>query len=190
MFVGPFDSRYRVVGIDPGTDTLGVSLIEVDLRTSELILLDSVTYRGQLLARSDPLRIEKHGDRFARLMGHRSNLLYYFQQAQPHAFACEAPYMGRFPQAYAALTECVLVIKQAVELYDPFKKLYLYDPPTVKKSVSVNGKSGDKEAMRRAISQLRDLQNPSGISFAVLDEHSIDSIAVSYCRAKELLNSI
>lgn len=190
MLQGPFDSRYRIVGIDPGTDTLGVSLLELDLSTCVISLAGSQTFRGHHLAREFPMTAEKHGDRFARLMAHRKNLLEYFQAHKPHVIACESPYFRRrMPMAFSALTECVFTIRQATEMYNPEKPLYLYDPPTVKNAVGVGGKNGDKEAMRAGVIKLTDLQNPLGISYQSLDEHSIDSIAVAYHHAKGFLRT-
>lgn len=187
MLTGPFDSRYRIVSIDPGTDTLGVSLLELDLRTHVISLHSSMTHRGHLLAKQYPILADKHTERFARLMAHRYNLLSIFQQYQPHSIACEAPYMGRFPQAYAALVECCMIVRQACVEYDPSIKPFFYDPPSVKNCVGVGGKNGDKDQMKNAVRNLPNLQNPNGIILEDLDEHSIDSIAVGICRVNDML---
>ncbi len=60
---------YRIIGIDPGTNTLGVSCLDLDLRTGELTLIDSRTFHGARMVRERQRLADVYGDRFARLLG-------------------------------------------------------------------------------------------------------------------------
>jgi hypothetical protein len=98
--------------------------------------------------------------------------------------------MGRFPQAFAALTECLTAIRRAVLRYDDFKPLLLVDPPTAKLAVGVKGKGSVKDDVKQGVLSLRNLLNPDNIDIQNLDEHSIDAIAVAMSRAKFILDNL
>lgn len=182
--------RFRIVGIDPGTDTLGVAGIEVDLATREVVLLEVRTFSGTQLARHYPNVVAVHGERTARLWAHEDNLYGYFTYMQPHCVISESPFMGRFPQAFAALTECMAAIQRAVYRYDPFLPLLTVDPPTVKKLVGVQGKGTTKDDVKRGLLNLTYLQNPYNIDIASLDEHSVDAVVVALTRADAILQQL
>lgn len=182
----------RIIGIDPGTDTLGVSVLDVCLASNRISLTAARTHSGSSMAKDYRWLSSVHGDKAARLRAHEENLFSLFSQFQPHEIVSEAPYLGRFPSAYAALVECLNAIRQAVIRYDYRMPLITVDPPTVKNALGVNGKSGDKSLMSRGVQQLISsgiLHNPLGIDVGVLDEHSVDSIAVAYVRAKYVVDN-
>lgn len=179
---------FRVIGIDPGTDTLGVSVLDANLSTNEISLKSSQTFKGSIMCKEYPWIIQTHGEKVARLKSHEDNLYNLFCQYRPHEVVSEAPYMGRFPAAYAALVECLNAIRAALMRYDAHMPLYTVDPATVKHTVGVSGKSGDKELMHKAITNLTTISNPGHINLQMLDEHSIDSIAVAYVRASYVTN--
>lgn len=195
MLVQPQGStRYRIIGIDPGTDTLGASLLEVDLATRIIDILESQTFEGSKLAKSYENIAAYHGDRTARLIAHEDNLYGYFVYAQPHSIICESPFSNkRFPQAYAALTECVSHIRRAVMRYDGFKPLLQVDPPTAKLAVGVKARGTTKDDVKigllKAI-KAGHLHNPNNIDIGELDEHSVDAIVVAYTRALFILSNL
>ncbi len=179
----------RILGIDPGTNKLGVSVLDVCLATNAISLRFSQTFDGHVMSRDYRYVSRVHGDKVARLEAHRENLYILLTHWQPHEVVSEAPYLGRFPAAYAALVECLTAVRHALSAYDWNMPLLTVDPPTAKNAVGVNGKSGDKDLMAAAVHRLVDLGfllNPEGIVLSSLDEHSIDSIAVGYVRAKYL----
>lgn len=180
------------MGIDPGTDTLGVSVLDVHLHLNTLSLVFAQTFQGAQMAQHYRYIMQVHGDKVARLKAHEDNLYYLLTLYQPHEVISEAPYMGRFPAAYGALVQCMDSIRGALIRYDPMLPLHTADPPTVKNAVGVGGRTGDKALMATAVQQLVEqsiLLNPNGLCIAALDEHSIDSIAVAYVRARHALST-
>lgn len=182
---------YRVLGIDPGSVTLGVAVLDFDLDTRTVELVDARTFDASkgLAAYRNVVAI--HGERVARLIAHEQGLWTYFCTMRPQAIVSESPYLGRFPQAFAALTECITAIRRAVLQYDPFMPLYMADPMTVKAAVGVHGKGRkDKQALRKENVQAAvvalPLINRTGIDLTQLDEHSIDAIAVAMSRLVEM----
>lgn len=191
MFPYPPDSRpYRIVGLDPGTDTFGAACLDLDLGTKQLELVEVNTFSGEQLSRSLPYVAQVYGDRTARLMAHEQNLLGYFKYLQPHCIISESPFLGRFPQAFAALTECVSAIRRAVMQYDGFMPLLVVDPPTVKLAVGVKGKGKTKDDVKDGLQKLiasGKLLNTVGVDIDALDEHSVDAIVVAYTRAEFII---
>ena len=199
MLTLPQNSQpYRVVGIDPGTKLLGVAALDLDLATGEVALAEVRTFDAEQLMRAYPHVIQVHGSRMARLMALEETLSGFFNYLQPHAIVSESPYMGRFPQAYAALTECVSGIRRAVYRYDQFLPLLMVDPMTAKLAVGVTskgrpkvgrGKPGKtglvKEDVRVGLLQ-QPILNLSGADLNLIDEHSVDAIAVAYSHVRYL----
>jgi Holliday junction resolvasome RuvABC endonuclease subunit len=178
---------FRITGLDPGTDTLGVSTLDLDLATKAISIADSQTLLGSKLIRGNQRVADLYGGRFARLQALEGALGDYFQTMQPHEIISESPYFNsRRPQAYGALVEAMGMIQRAVYTYCSSIALLTVDPASNKANLKVSGKSGDKDLVKNAIHRLVDtgeLLNPFGLLIGLLDEHSIDSLAVAYYRA-------
>lgn len=184
------DDLFRTVGIDPGTENLGISVIDLSLRTGKRIVAHSETlFTPKMLA---DYRVEEkvHGARTARLMALEDRLFVLFELLRPHAICTESPFLGRFPQAFAALTECVSYVRRAVCRYDRYMPLEMVDPPTAKKSVGMTVKRGiTKDDVTNAVEKLP-LEYAEGIVLRELDEHEVDSIAVAYHHSTFFRNQI
>lgn len=194
------DPVYRICSIDPGSNTLGLAVLEVDLLVGGVTLVEARTFNGERMSQQFPHLIEVHGEKVARLYAHEQNLLQVFSHYQPHAIICESPFLGRFPQAYAALVECLTAIRRACYRFNPHIPLETIDPITVKQSVGVvirkaakgekRKKSGlTKEDIKHAVLQLPDLTNASDRRLIELDEHSIDATAVGYYKYRQLMDA-
>lgn len=183
------DNVANIVGIDPGSQTLGFSVLSFDVTTNEIIKTQAKTFTGGKLAFISEWEELTHGERQARISAHGKNLLELFNHYMPLQIACEAPFYNmKRPNAFQALLEVILEVKKSAHLYDPWRSVYLIDPPTVKKSVGASG-GGDKEAVKKAIAaKKQELKLVQEIE--LYDEHSIDAIAVAYCRFQELKKSI
>ncbi len=192
---------YRIFGVDPGSVTLGVGIIDYDLRKDEVVIVHARTLDASKAIRHAPypLLTQVHGDRFARLRAHEDALTACMSQWSPHTVISEAPYLGRFPQAFAALTEVMTAIRNAVYRYDPFMPLEIADPMTVKLAVGVGGKGKRKgqvdlskdvvQAGLKALVGSGQVRYMASTPFLNLDEHSVDAccaalVAVSQLRAK------
>ena len=176
---------YRILSIDPGSDTLGIAMFDVDLQRFEAYLLDATTLQGARAVRQMPFLTETLGDRRARLQSHAHELGQILQQVQPHAVISEAAYMGRFAQAFESLVECLYMIRGVVSQYDPALPLETVDSPTAKKAVGAPGKrpkgmdsKAYKETVRLAVLQQTRLKISPQLNVQALDEHAIDAIAV------------
>ena len=190
MLIVPGITRpYRIMAFDPGTDTLGVAVIEVDPVTTKGVITVATTYSGKLLKDKYPDYEAIHGERAARLYAHFNNICSLLDEHQPNTVISESPYMGLFPQAYAALVECLNNIHQALNHYDSYLPLYTVDPPTAKKAVGVSGRGSNKEEVMNAVLSLDSLTFGDYVNLSELDEHSCDAIAVGYHQYKQVIGN-
>ncbi len=192
MLTMPFGSPpvVSVIGLDPGSHSLGVGILMLDARTLQIVGSEALTLNGDRLAGKNSWMAEVYGDRIARITAMRDTLIAIFRHHQPLDIATESPfYSQRRPQAFSALTEVICAIRDAVMQYDSWKTLYSIDPPTVKMAVGAAG-NAPKEIMKEKILGLACLRYNGEIPLHHLDEHSIDALAVAYCRYKSLLEKL
>lgn len=183
-----YDLPYRIAAIDPGTTTLGISFLDIDLQCRTLTVIDSATYRADSRVNELDIYYETRGDRAARLRFHQQNFSVLLEQFQPHAVIAESPYMGRFPAAFEALCECRDMLRYALQMYNPAIPFESVDPPTAKKAVGAIVKKGSKENVQASVLALPDLKWALSYPIELLDEHCYDSIACGYYLGKHILN--
>lgn len=174
---------FRLVGIDPGTHSMGVSILEWDFNQPQYQIKTAFTLTPERLGFETIA--ELHGDRTARIQALGVTLQRVLHEVQPHAIISETPYMGRFVTSFASGTEMLLTIRHAVQLYNPYIPLYQVDPTTAKQSAGVDMKAfrrlkqedDKKECVRLALLARNDLA--WGVNPNTLDEHSVDAVAVA-----------
>ena len=173
-------SVFKLIGMDPGLMRFGLSVIEVDCYTREIVSFYSTTYYGNKLKGNKYVE-ESQGERLCILRALIGELEKEFEQHSALAYAIESPfYSMSSPSAFGSLNEIVSLVKQLVINHDDSKTLSLIDPPTVKKNIGAKG-NADKTIVRENILQLfSNVNNLSLLDIESLDEHSIDSLAVSY----------
>lgn len=182
--------EFTLVALDPGSNTLGFSVLFIDIGTMSIKSSIATTFIGTKLDGNNSWNSIIHGERLGRIFAHEVNLLEMFLHYSPLQIASESPfYSQRRPQAFGALTEVICAIRAAVRQYDIWKELKLIDPPTVKKAVGAPG-NGDKDVVKSKILQLSDLNYIGATPLHLLDEHSIDALAVNYCQYKQLLERL
>jgi Holliday junction resolvasome RuvABC endonuclease subunit len=175
-----------IAGIDPGSETLGFGALKVNVVTLEIIESTAFTYVGSKLANDDGWFGDRHGARAGRIAAHEDNLVEMFRYYQPNLVASESPFYSQFrPQAYGALTETVDAIRNALWRYDCWLNLFMIDPPTVKKAVGASSHA-KKDEVKEKLMALPDLNYNGPTAIESLDEHSVDALAVAYCRLKIL----
>jgi Holliday junction resolvasome RuvABC endonuclease subunit len=176
---GPVAENATLIGIDPGSESLGVSILTFN-PALEIVRIEAATYRGSKLPISEDTELV-HGARHARIRAHYQNLVPLLLHYQPIGIVCESPFFqATRPQAYGALTEVLTMVRSAVHTYRPNLEVALIDPPTVKRSVGAKGNAG-KEDVRLAILAIADEMHYHGpIPLERLDEHSLDATAVVY----------
>lgn len=174
----------RIMSIDPGAANMGVSIMDYNPYRNHFTsrLVHTINFEAVAVMLYGHYRAFQP-DRQLRMMSIQHAIGRYLSAWTPDVIVSEAPFMRDKVQAFASLTECIAHIKTAAFNYSPLLEVVTIDPPTVKRSVGVPGNSGDKTLMHSAVLKLPNLTNSTGMDFQLLDEHSVDSIAVGYAYA-------
>lgn len=179
----------RIVGIDPGSTTLGFSILEYDLHSFEIVRTYARTFNAGKMKLSE-LDIANHSERYARIYELMDTLYDAFVEMEPTFVISESPFMAmRRPQAYGALVEVVFAIRSALRKYDPTMNLDLIDPPRAKNAVGAAGNAKKEQvyaALKKLLPNLHFDETRSSESFDKLDEHSVDGLAIAYSRWRKL----
>lgn len=174
----PSQTPFRLLSLDPGTSDLGVSLIEVAFPSNTCTITNAFTLKAGGKKEGFGSIEELHGGRIARIQYLGEELDKILLHNKPHAVISEAPFMGRFANAYRALTEILWMLRDSVYNYDPYLPLYTIDPVTVKSSIGITKRKdmSDKSAVTRHLAKHKGLTWQ--IDLDQLDEHSVDAVAV------------
>ena len=176
------DSFGSILGIDPGTTNIGVSIIKVNLDTLEIDSSIAWSINGAKLIDKDLWSTNLFGERYSRINALGNSLLEIFRYYNPVIIASESPFINsRFPASGLALTEMICSIRKAIFEYDIWKDLKLIPPSTVKNGVDAAGGAG-KDVMKDKLRALLPILKYRGeIPFELLDEHAIDAMSVAFC---------
>lgn len=189
MLTTPHQGRdFTVIGIDPGTTALGVSHLTYNpsLKKPKYTVVEAFTLKARNQHPDYVGLAYYHGELQSRLQQLKDQLIPVLLETRPHAVVCESPYLGRFAQSFAALVECLYVVRQAVIQYDIHVPFVLVDPTTAKRAVGVTIKRKlTKDHVTQALRKRKDLE--WGIPLSDLDEHSVDATAVGVYYLLEFL---
>lgn len=179
---------FSIIGIDPGSETMGICEMRIDIATMEIIGTKAWTVRGSKMTTDDCWLAVMHSHRLVRIRALKENLISVFNIVRPTIVTCESPfYNPRRPNAYGVLVETLTAVRDSVIDYDEWLPLYLIDPSSIKNSVKAPG-NADKTVMKTKVCNLEDSLKYFGEGKLIdLDEHSIDAIATAYCKYKTLL---
>lgn len=194
MIIIPEDGEENlvIVGIDPGTDTLGACVTNVELSGAfRMTVIDVITFNGTLHLKHNRRYQEYakvNGDRFARIRAIEEALIDWFNRHKPHLVCSESPFMYHSPHAFASLTESLTSIKAALYKYDSDQNLFLVPPQMAKSAIGSTKSTDKKEGVKPALKKLLEDQFKSGfylgpnMNLDEMTEHELDAVAVAYTR--------
>lgn len=179
LFPDTSDWEFNLLSIDPGSAHLGVAVYRVRFNTKELI--ESFAFTIEAKHSKDYLRdySNQFGDKYARLTAMKNELYSVFDTYRPSLVICESPFFNSFtPNAFSILTELVNLIQMTLREFNNSIPFYKVDPPRAKKAVGAKG-NAKKEEMTIAIDRFKETLKLNS-SVELLDEHSIDALAIGY----------
>lgn len=181
----------RLIGLDPGTDTLGAAIMDVDMNTYEPTIVFGETNHASKAAKDLTWKQEIRGGRDVRLDMHRRYLTELFDYTTPTAVAAESPFLkfGRVT-SFEALVECYAVLRDTLWNYSPSMYLRRIDPITAKNYVGVSHIGTDKSDVRKAVIAIYKDKCAEGVNIEEFDEHTIDGIAVAHCLLQKYLLNV
>lgn len=180
-----YEDSFYIVGFDPGTHTLGVGALEVDIRSFKIRSFTAHTLVATKLMDDEDWLVHGHGHMYARTHAHRVKIVQLLQHYRPMSVACEDAFFSRrTPGAYAPLLASINSIRQAVLDWDPAKPIALIEASVIKSAV--RAKNGSKDAVLDALLVLDEFKVPTTTPLTTLTEHSRDALAIAYTRLKHM----
>lgn len=174
---------YRILGIDNGTNTVGIVILEHDIRTGVSVVTRAETFKADRTSASRYPDMDYYGDGFtARLRAIREYMTTVLEDEDPDAVAIETPFARRaFVSSYKALSLSLDYIQEAVYDYRPALEFIGISPYTAKAAVIPKGRDfkTEKDHIRDCILADPTIVAGSGVVLCELDEHAIDAIAVA-----------
>ena len=181
---------YRVLGIDNGTDTLGTVIADIDIRRDVMDVVHAETCTASKTANRWQSVTEIHGARFARYRALRLYLDDLLEEHQPDAIIVEGPFMHIHAESFAKLRESLYMIREAAMEYHPLVQVHVVAPMSAKKAVKAKHYDKGKDPVRDAVLALKDVYYDDSIDPHILDEHTIDAIAVAYYEKQQTMEMI
>jgi crossover junction endodeoxyribonuclease RuvC len=155
-------ARLRVLGVDPGSVTMGVAVIDFERGNAVCVHLDSVALKASAKAT---------GDFHARLGAVFSEINQLITQFSPDEFAIEQIFMFRSPESSLKLAQARgAAIAAAVQ---GGLNVHEYMPATVKQAVVGTGRA-DKVQVQHMVKRLLNLSQPPPADGA-------DAAAIALC---------
>ena len=171
---------FRICSIDPGVTCLGRTIIDYDCKLDKIISISPTTYKSDKMLPMIKELVESHSERIEKIYALKNQLLNDFMFYEPNSVCCESPFYNRLmPNAFGALVEIIFAIRTSAIEYSKHVPMVMYPPSIVKKAV-LAGAVSDKDAVKKAVANCKEIQESLLVDFNTLDEHSIDSIAVGY----------
>ena len=131
-------SKYRIMGIDPGTNYMGYGIIEVEGNTLRSVVMGDI----DLHTMSDPYRKLKYiFERVGRLI----------EDYNPKEVALESPFFGQNVQSMLKLGRAQGVAMSAALMYD--KEVFEYAPSRIKQAITGSG-SASKEQVASIVKRM------------------------------------
>lgn len=180
------DYIFKIAGIDPGTATLGLAYISVDIRDNTIVAIDAETVTSKHLLHNDLSQtktMSQTSERHHNVRQQGKYLLQSFTYHTPRVVVYEHPFINtRRPMAYGALIEIVECIRNAVSTYHPEIAIVHYSPITIKQAVDARRLKG-KDAVLQGMLDIKEIT--SRIDLNNLSEHAIDAIGAAYTYLKD-----
>ena len=158
----------RILGVDPGTQTMGYSILDLDDDGGMPHCLDYGTFSGG--------RSKEIAERLHLLFGELQALT---ERWAPDELAIEEPFVAAARGAKSAIA---VGQAQAVALLVAARsgiRIYRYTPASVKSAVANYG-AGDKAQIQRSVRMLL------GLGDEPMAEDASDAIAIALCHAQAI----
>jgi len=173
---------YRVLGVDNGTDTVGIAVVDHHLITGLSTVVHAETLTASRTAYTRHAgRHDARGKMHARLAVIATWFWEVLDEFDPDVIGCESPFQHLHAHSFAALTTAIDNLSSVAFDYCTTLEFSKISPGSAKKAVCLPGQYGnDKEHIREQIAINKDIVFSNGLVLANLDEHAVDAIAVAH----------
>lgn len=175
----------NIIGIDPGTTNLGLSVLSFDVLDFKIVRTEAITLRAQKLGSYSKALSDSHGDMFARVAALSQAFIEIYSNYTPISVVAESPfYNPKRPSAYGSLLNITINLQLILFKYSNDKPIYFIDPSSIKNAVGAKGSAG-KDPVRDGVMKIK---NKISLIDGEYDEHSIDAIAAAFAYYKRFID--
>lgn len=171
---------FTILGIDPGLNNTGVAVFQIDAYSRMIQSIVAFTINTNRLVDTTGIDDELHTDRIIKLYKLKQSIQTTIAQVNPVVIACESAfYNPKFPMAYPALVEAIDFIQSAAIEVNGNIVFRTIEPKVIKKIVGAGMDKG-KLDVKAAVANTPSLMQALQMNLELLDQHSIDAIAIGY----------
>lgn len=180
MIVLPLSEGWvRSIAIDPSTKRMGISVIDINLTECAKFKLQWVeTIHGEKLEHYGSVNYDDDGAVQSRIHGLSKSYRQLLEFFKPTIAVCEDNFLGASPDTFKRLIEAVSLLRMETESYGEGLYMVNVPPRVAKETVGANFKGTQKEDVTKGIKKYEAI-DLNGHDLDVLDEHSIDAIAIN-----------
>lgn len=175
-------NRFTIIGIDPGVNNFGISIY--NMNNNEIIDINAFTLINAKIKDLSGLNEETNSDRIIKIrkiQEHFKNILY---TVNPILVVCESPfYNPSMPNAYASLVQIIEAIQLTCIEFNNNIIFTLIEPLLMKKTIGAGMMTG-KIDVKLSVTNTKNIMEKLLVDINILDEHSIDAIAITYSYLK------
>ena len=188
----PQDDIIRILGIDPGTDTVGFCIMDVHYETYETKIVYMHTFHAAKSYHEYTGLEDFRGHRDPQLKAISGFLSELLRATQPLLIGAESPFFqyGRV-NAFEALVEVYAMLRETVWQYSPALLLRRIVPFTAKAAVGASHTAEDKkQAVRDGV-----MKHFPELDVSDQEEHAVDAVSVAnavrrMCLFNEVLREV
>lgn len=176
----------RVFGIDPSTQCMGVTVIDVNVKKQEPFkLLYMNTIFGEKNLYDIPTQFDDTAETgvMARSFGMMRATNILIQIFEPDTGICEDNYLGASPLTWKQLIQAVSLQHNAFA--DNNVHLSYVLPRLAKQIVGADFKGSTKEDVQKGVMEYHWL-DAGDIDLSLADDHSADSVAIALWRCEQI----
>lgn len=179
---------YNIISVDPGLNNFGVCIININDNTVKSI--KAFTLKNDSLKDNVNLLNENNTERIVKLYKLKNTFLNILQHHNPILVISESPFFNPTrPSAFSSLTQVIQIIQMVCYEHNNNISFNTIEPLLVKKTVNA-GMTSNKLNVKDAIKNITVIMNSLLNNIELLDEHSIDAIAIGYSFIKLNISDI
>lgn len=171
-----------ILGIDNGSETLGIAIAEYDIRTRKHTIIHTDTL---VVSKSAYIRYPGLGERSKLAARCRRVGDYIFdvcEEHNPDVTGCESPFSHLHVQSFMVLSKTMDAVDNAVYRYRPSLDFEKIPPGRAKKAACHPNKySSDKDDIRKYILAADWIDHDNSVDLTSADEHQMDAVSVIRC---------
>ncbi len=177
----------RAVGIDLGSTSTGIAMIEVKPLERTIVNIEAATISTIDVYR-DHFFLDKPHNELGSVERNKvinSLVLRWIAERSPDSVTFEQPFMNRFrPMSYGVLITQMNILSSAIAVQDNTIPMDSYAVQSCKKSIGAAGIKG-KDVIKDYMRDHEELKPHLPEDYEYLSEHAIDAILVAYTHIKD-----